>query len=159
VIENLAPFVNYTISVRAFTEAGAGAWSEPAAATTQQDGNIIICKPGSFKSFILMAAPGKPLKVQAKAIYSTEIAVWWQHVPPIHQNGIITAYEVLYNEASSTISKSILLGLNTSVTLRDLAILTTYSITVRAYTDVGPGPESNPPLNITTQPSSMLWCC
>lgn len=104
--------------------------------------------------YIWHAAPGKPLKVQAKAVYFTEIAVWWQHVPPIHQNGIITAYEVLYREESSTTSKSKLLG-NTSAILRNLEILTTYSITVRAYTDVGPGPESNPPLNITTQPSSM----
>ena len=30
VLENLVPFVNYTISVRGFTEAGGGAWSEPA---------------------------------------------------------------------------------------------------------------------------------
>lgn len=102
-----------------------------------------------------MTVPGKPLEVQAKAIYSTEIAVWWQHVPPIHQNGIITTYEVLYREESSITSKSILLGLNTSVILRDLEVLTTYSITVRAYADVGPGPNSSPPLNITTQPSSM----
>ena len=67
-----------------------------------------MCKLGSFKLFILMTVPGKPLEVQAKAVYSTEIAVWWQHVPPIHQNGIITAYEVLYREESSITSKSIL---------------------------------------------------
>lgn len=103
---------------------------------------ILFCKPG-FKSFTLTAAPGKPLEVQAKAVFSTAIA-------------IITAYEVLYREESSTISKSILLGLNTSVILRNLEVHTTYSITARAYTDVGPGPESNPPPNITTQPSSML---
>ena len=81
--------------------------------------------------------------------------MWWQHVPPIHQNGIITTYEVLYSKKSSTTSESVLSG-NTSITLRDLEILTTYSITVRAYTDVGPGPESDPPLIITTQPSSMV---
>ena len=45
VIENLVPFVNYTISVRAFTEAGAGVWSEPVTATTQQD-----CKNNNLQS-------------------------------------------------------------------------------------------------------------
>ena len=95
------------------------------------------------------------MEVQAKAIYSTEVAVWWKDVPPIHQNGIITAYEVLYSKESSTASKSILLR-NTSIILRDLEVFTTYRIRVRAYTDVGSGPESNPPLNITTQPSSMV---
>lgn len=115
----------------------------------------IIYKLGSYKSPILHTAPGKPLNVQAKAVYSTEIAVWWQHVPPIHQNGIITTYEVLYHKKISRTSKSVLSG-NTSITLRNLEILTTYSITVRAYTDVGPGPESDPPLNITTQPSSTV---
>lgn len=37
VLEELIPFVNYSISVRAYTTAGAGLWSEPATATTQQD--------------------------------------------------------------------------------------------------------------------------
>lgn len=37
VLENLVPFINYTISVRAFTEAGAGVWSDPVTAATKQD--------------------------------------------------------------------------------------------------------------------------
>lgn len=39
VLDDLVPFVNYTISVRAFTEAGAGVWSEPVTAATQEDSN------------------------------------------------------------------------------------------------------------------------
>lgn len=102
---------------------------------------------------VYCTGPGKPLKVQAMAIYSTEIAVWWQDVPPINKNGIITEYEVLYRKVSSKIANS-LLSTNLSTTLRNLEVFTTYSITVRAYTIIGPGPESEPPVEVTTEPSS-----
>ena len=42
VLENLVPFVNYNISVRGFTAAGAGVWSEPVIATTHQDRKYYI---------------------------------------------------------------------------------------------------------------------
>ena len=71
-----------------------------------------------IKFILIMAAPGKLLEVQAKANYSTAIAVWWRYVPPVHQSQHII-YEVLYSKESSTIiSKSILPGLNTSVILK-----------------------------------------
>ena len=77
---------------------------------------------------------------------STAIRVSWDPVPPIDQNGVITQYEVEFNQ--TTFSEVSMYNTNTvnsttlMVDLTGLEEYVLYSIRVRAYTSVGAGPYS-----------------
>ena len=85
----------------------------------------------------------------ATALSSTEIEVSWEEVPAISRNGIIIMYEVQY-EPLETFDEQISIE---TVNITDISILSTdltgleeyveYTISVRAYTIVGPGPYSS----------------
>ncbi len=84
----------------------------------------------------------------AAASSSTTIVVTWDIVPPIDQNGIITMYEVLYQpletfdgaiSSHSLITSSVVM----MVVLQDLEEYVSYTISVRAYTNVGAGNYSS----------------
>ena len=90
----------------------------------------------------------------------------WDEVPAIDQNGIITMYEVMYTplntfggqiSANTTnVSESELM-----VTLSYLQEFVNYSISVRAYTSVGPGRESDAVIELTLQAGNSkanLYC-
>lgn len=76
---------------------------------------------------------------------STEILVAWKEVSDLNQNGIIVAYELLYEPLeiyggqlqSQTINSTYLFAY-----LAELEEFSNYSISVRAYTSVGSGPYS-----------------
>ena len=77
----------------------------------------------------------------------TLIEVTWNEVPAIDQNGIITVYEVMYtplNTFGGQISANTtnVSGSKSMVTLSYLQEFVNYSISVRAYTTAGQGPES-----------------
>ena len=92
------------------------------------------------------SAPGN---VTASALNSTSIMVRWEVLPPADRNGIITVYEVMYQpmetfgDAIGTEMRNVS-GLETSVVLDGLEEFVNYTISVQAYTSVGPGPESEP---------------
>ena len=83
----------------------------------------------------------------AISISPTAIQVTWNEVPAIDQNGIITQYEVEYNQ--STFSGATMYNTTTvdsptlTVDLTGLEEYVEYSIRVRAYTSVGSGPYSD----------------
>ena len=85
--------------------------------------------------------------MNAVTISSTAIRVTWDEVPAIDQNGIITQYEVEYNQ--STFSGATMYSTTTvdsstlTVDLTGLEEYVEYSIRVRAYTSVGAGPYSD----------------
>ena len=74
-------------------------------------------------------------------------------MPAIDQNGIITNYDVTYNQSTfQSLQLNVTMrvqGDNVSVTLTGLEEYVVYSITVRAYTAIGAGPYS-PLQNIRT---------
>ena len=78
----------------------------------------------------------------------------WEEVPAIDQNGMITMYEVQY-EPLETFGDQIFTGTVTNTSMLS-ALLTgleeyvEYNISVRAYTSVGPGPYSDPPITERT---------
>ena len=84
--------------------------------------------------------------MSAQALSSTEILVTWKPVPPIDQNGIVTEYEVEFNQSKfEEIPISNLTTVNASVLVievRDLEEDVDYSFRVRAFTNVGSGPYS-----------------
>ena len=84
----------------------------------------------------------------ATANSSTTIAVMWDEVIPIDQNGVITVYEVMYTPQENfngTIGSNttILYDAERSVVLIGLQEYVNYSISVRAFTTVGPSNYSN----------------
>lgn len=85
---------------------------------------------------------------------STSINVTWGEIPPIRRNGIITAYEVLYEPLETFggfISSKSVNTTNTYFVLFGLQEYVDYNISVRAYTEVGPGPYSQGITNQTFQ--------
>ena len=82
----------------------------------------------------------------ATAVSSTEIEVSWEEVPAINENGVITMYEVLYSPLMTfegQISDNTTNTSQLNTTLTGLQEYVEYSISVRAYTSVGPGPYSD----------------
>ena len=81
----------------------------------------------------------------------------WDPVPEIDRNGIITQYEVEFNQNTfSEISLSNLTttnGLQLMVELEGLEEFVEYTVRVRAYTSVGPGPFSVAVMNRTLEDS------
>ena len=80
-------------------------------------------------------------------------------MPPIHRNGIITKYEVVFNQ--STTDAIPLYGTNTNGTCLSAIVgplqpFITYKISVRAYTIVGAGPEDPMAITTTSDPSGKI---
>ena len=98
----------------------------------------------AFSISLVPNAP--PDNVQAFTNSSTAILVMWDTVSEIDRNGIITQYEVEFNQSTfNEISTSNLTTTNGSqlmVELEGLEEYVEYSVRVRAYTSVGPGPFS-----------------
>ena len=100
-----------------------------------------------FPYTLLSLVPNAPPdNVQAFTNSSAAIMVTWEPVPEIDRNGIITQYEVEFNQSTfNEISTSNLTTINGSqlmVELEGLEEYVEYSVRVRAYTSVGPGPFS-----------------
>ena len=95
-------------------------------------------------TFLVPSAP--PDNVQALTSSSTAILVTWEPIPEIDQNGIITQYEVEFNQSTfneiSTSNLTTTNGTQLMVELEGLEEYVEYSVRVRAYTSVGPGPFS-----------------
>ena len=126
-----------------------------------------ICRryvDSSFTCFsIVPNAP--PDNVQALTRSSTAILVTWDPVPEIDRNGIIIQYEVEFNQSTFTeISTSNLTttdGSQLMVELDGLEEFVNYSVRVRAYTSVGPGPFSVAVVNRTLEDGKLnnVWAC
>ena len=96
-----------------------------------------------FQSQIVPSGP--PEAVLLTVTSATEILVSWSEVPPIHQNGIITLYEVFYYPLEDYHNPLPMVQTTTelSFNLMGLHEFADYSIQVRAFTEVGPGPYSD----------------
>lgn len=82
--------------------------------------------------------------MRVEAISSVELCVTWDEVPPVDQNGIITTYEVFSVPETTFDGALIPDAINTtnmSLFLVELHPYVNYTISVRAYTSVGPGPS------------------
>ena len=95
-------------------------------------------------------------------ISSTSVRVSWDPVSPIDQNGVITQYEVEYNQTTfSEVSMYNTTTVNFPTLMVDLTGLeedVVYSIRVRAYTRVGAGPYSSVVME-RTQEDGMFCLC
>ena len=94
---------------------------------------------------IVPASP--PNNVTATSSSSTSIQVNWTEVPAIDQNGVITQYEVEYNQTTFTgvtmYNTTVVDSTMFTTVLNGLLEYVEYCIRVRAYTSQGPGPYSD----------------
>ena len=107
----------------------------------------------NFSNFVV---PNAPLdNVQAITCSSTAIMVTWEPLAEIDRKGIITQYEVEFNQSTfNVISTSNLITTNgpqLMVELEGLEEYVEYTVRVRAYTSVGPGPFSVAVMNRTLE--------
>ena len=143
-LTELQEYVNYTVSVRAYTSVGAGLYSNEVTILTPEDGNYynvftLFVPPYVYLSHLAPSSP--PANVSA-VTNSTTIMVSWDEVPPLDQNGVITVYEVMYTPLETfngmigsdvrNVSSS-----NLSVVLEELEEFVNYTVVVRAFTRIG----------------------
>ena len=98
------------------------------------------------------------------AVSSTEIEVSWEEVPAIDENGIIVLYEIQFVPLETFDDALVTETVNTSgpvltTNLTGLQEYVEYSISVRAYTSVGPGPYSDPVTRRTLEDGERLCGC
>ena len=107
----------------------------------------------TFSNFVVPNEP--PDNVQTITSSSTAILVTWDPILEIDRNGIITQYEVEFNQSTfneiSTSNLTTINGLQLMVELEGLEEYVEYSVRVQAYTSVGPGPFSVAIMNVTQE--------
>ncbi|XP_041830016.1 protein sidekick-2 isoform X1 [Melanotaenia boesemani] len=131
-IEDLEEWMEYEVRVQAVNGIGMGPWSQPVRGRTRES------VPSSG-----------PTNVSAFATTSSSILVRWFEVPEPDRNGLILGYKVVYKEKDSdSVVRSWTVEGNTthSVQLTGLGKYVLYEIKVLAFTRIGDGRPSSPPI-------------
>ncbi|XP_068563883.1 protein tyrosine phosphatase receptor type Fa isoform X2 [Cebidichthys violaceus] len=139
VLEDLQKWTEYSVWVRAHTDAGPGPESSAACSRTKED------VPG---------AP--PRKVEADALNSTALRVTWKPPMFLKQHGQIRGYQLVYSRLENGEPHGQPAIMDVSLPDAQEAIVTgllpetTYSVTVAAYTTKGDGARSKAKVVTTT---------
>ncbi|KAM6964645.1 protein sidekick-2 isoform 1-T1 [Tautogolabrus adspersus] len=131
-IEDLEEWTEYEVRVQAVNGIGMGPWSTPVKGRTRE--SVPSCGPTNVSTF---------------AITSSSILVRWFEVPEADRNGLILGYKVVYKEkdSDSVVHFWTVEGNAThSVQLTGLGKYVLYEIQVLAFTRVGDGRPSSPPI-------------
>ncbi|XP_054860164.1 protein sidekick-2 isoform X3 [Amphiprion ocellaris] len=131
-IEDLEEWTEYEVRVQAVNGIGIGPWSQPVRGRTRES------VPSSG-----------PTNVSAFATTSSSILVRWFEVPEPDRNGLILGYKVVYKEkdSDSAVHFWTVEGNAThSVQLTGLGKYVLYEIQVLAFTRIGDGRPSSPPI-------------
>uniref|UniRef100_U3KEI9 Sidekick cell adhesion molecule 2 n=1 Tax=Ficedula albicollis TaxID=59894 RepID=U3KEI9_FICAL len=131
-IEDLEEWTEYRVQVQAFNAIGSGPWSPSVLGRTRES------VPSSG-----------PSNVSAVASSSSSLLVRWGDIPEADCNGLILGYKVLYKEKGSEASAQFWLAegnASRSAQLTGLAKYTLYEIRVLAFTRIGDGVPSRPPV-------------
>ncbi|XP_070580081.1 protein sidekick-2-like isoform X2 [Ptychodera flava] len=137
IIEDLEEWMAYEVKVRANNEKGSGPYSEAIVERTRDS-----------------APTAGPDNVTATAVDSTTIRVTWDAVPPSDQNGQLLGYKVRYCESGAIPDECEFLDTENNASrnadLTDLRKYVQYDIQVLAYTRIGDGQLSEPPIRVRT---------
>ncbi|NWS94695.1 SDK2 protein, partial [Mionectes macconnelli] len=131
-IEDLEEWTEYRVQVQAFNAIGAGPWSRPVLGRTRES------VPSSG-----------PSNVSALATSSSSLMVRWSDIPEADCNGLILGYKVMYKEKGSEGRAQFWLAegnASHSAQLTGLGKYTLYEIRVLAFTRIGDGAPSRPPI-------------
>ncbi|XP_029455109.1 protein sidekick-2 isoform X2 [Rhinatrema bivittatum] len=131
-IEDLEEWTEYRVQVQAFNAIGAGPWCPMVLGRTRES------VPSSG-----------PTNVSALATTSSSILVRWNEVPEPDRNGLILGHKVVYKEKDSDSLPHFWLvegNSSRSVQLMSLGKYVLYEIQVLAFTRIGDGIPSYPPI-------------
>ncbi|KAM6297613.1 protein sidekick-2 [Aegotheles albertisi] len=131
-IEDLEEWTEYRVQVQAFNAIGLGPWSRSVVGRTRES------VPSSG-----------PTNVSALATTSSSMLVQWSSIPEADCNGLILGYKVLYKEKDSEAGARFWLAegnASRSAQLTGLGKYTLYEIRVLAFTRIGDGAPSQPPV-------------
>ena len=116
----------------------------------------------SFGISSLTVPSGYPINVVATPFSPTAVRVQWGPVSAIDRNGVISQYEVLFNQSTVGNLPRTNTGVNNSefsAVVSPLQPFITYTISVRALTSVGHGPLNPSPVVTMTDPSGESVHC
>ncbi|XP_026531599.1 protein sidekick-2 [Notechis scutatus] len=131
-IEDLEEWTEYRIQVQAFNAVGPGPWSQTVVGRTRES------VPSSG-----------PTNISALATTSTSMLVRWNDIPEADRNGFILGYKIMYKEKDSDSRAQFWLvegNASRSAQLIGLGKYVLYEIRVLAFTRIGDGVPSNPPI-------------
>ncbi|XP_042249377.1 protein sidekick-2 isoform X1 [Thunnus thynnus] len=131
-IEDLEEWMEYEVRVQAINGIGSGPWSQPVHGRTRES------VPSSG-----------PTNVSAFATTSSSILVRWGEVSETDRNGLILGYKVVYKEKDSDTAPNFWTvegNTSHSVQLSGLGKYVLYEIQVLAFTRIGDGRSSSPPI-------------
>ncbi|KAM6050623.1 protein sidekick-2 [Chlamydotis macqueenii] len=131
-IEDLEEWTEYRVQVQAFNAIGSGPWSRSVLGRTRES------VPSSG-----------PSNVSALATSSSSMLVRWSGIPEADCNGLILGYKVMYKEKESEARSRFWLAegnASRSAQLSGLGKYTLYEIRVLAFTRIGDGTPSRPPV-------------
>ncbi|NWT56245.1 SDK2 protein, partial [Erythrocercus mccallii] len=131
-IEDLEEWTEYRVQVQAFNAIGSGPWSPSVLGRTRES------VPSSG-----------PSNVSAVATSSSSLTVRWGDIPEADCNGLILGYKVLYKKKGSEVPAQLWLAegnASRSTQLTGLAKYTLYELRVLAFTRMGDGVPSRPPV-------------
>ncbi|NXJ70226.1 SDK2 protein, partial [Rostratula benghalensis] len=131
-IEDLEEWTQYRVQVQAFNAIGSGPWSHSVVGRTRES------VPSSG-----------PSNVSAVATSSSSMLVRWSDIPEADCNGLILGYKVMYKEKDSEARVQFWLAegnASRSAQLSGLGKYTLYEIRVLAFTRIGDGVPSRPPI-------------
>ncbi|XP_042689061.1 protein sidekick-2 isoform X2 [Centrocercus urophasianus] len=131
-IEDLEEWTEYRVQVQAFNAIGSGPWSHLVLGRTRES------VPSSG-----------PSNVSAQATSSSSMLVRWSGIPEADCNGLILGYKVMYKEKDSEARAQFWLAegnASRSAQLTGLGKFTLYEIRVLAFTRIGDGVPSRPPV-------------
>ncbi|KAM6050152.1 protein sidekick-2 isoform 3-T3 [Theristicus caerulescens] len=131
-IEDLEEWTEYRVQVQAFNAIGSGPWSHSVVGRTRES------VPSSG-----------PSNVSALATTSSSMLVRWSDIPEADCNGLILGYKVMYKEKDSDAHAQFWLAegnASRSTQLSGLGKYTLYEIRVLAFTRIGDGVPSQPPV-------------
>ncbi|KAK9504659.1 hypothetical protein O3M35_010943 [Rhynocoris fuscipes] len=135
ILNNLEEYTQYQVIMTAFNDVGTSLPSPAALERTRE----------SVPSF-------GPMNVEANTTSSTTIVVKWGDVPREHRNGQIEGFKVFYGGVRNQPPKikDIPSNKTFTTTLTELRKFQVYSIQVLAYTRLGDGILSSPPVRVQT---------
>ncbi|KAM4674070.1 protein sidekick-2 [Amazona ochrocephala] len=131
-IEDLEEWTEYRVQVQAFNAIGSGPWSHAVVGRTRES------VPSSG-----------PSNVSVVATSSSSMLVRWSDIPEADCNGHILGYKVMYKEKDSDTRAQFWLvegNASRSAQLTGLGKYTLYEIRVLAFTRIGDGAPSRPPV-------------
>lgn len=135
VLDNLEEYAVYEVIMSACNDVGNSKESPPALERTRES----------------VPSTG-PVNVEANTTSSTTIVVRWGEVAKEHRNGQIEGFKVFYGAANrgTVLHKTIPNNNTYTTTLTELKKFVAYHVQVLAYTRLGDGTLSTPPIRVQT---------